>query len=80
MYNRLMEDVLQGGVYYEEVGQFIHRRIDNNVIADVRGWGLMQKIAKDVYKAEELHDSLGEFIARAINEAIEKWNKENENA
>lgn len=41
---------------------------DNNHIADIRGWGRIQYLEN----AEEKHDKMGEFIAEAINEKIER--------
>jgi len=42
-------------------------------VADVRGWGEMQNLFKlDMNKAAEFQDSVGKFIAEAINEKLER--------
>lgn len=56
---------IQGPVVYEEMGTMI---IDSNkeLICDIRGWGRFQKMKK----GEDEQDSVGKFIADAINEKL----------
>lgn len=54
-------------VYYDDMGQKIFDQ-DGKQIVDVRGWGWIQKIDEDEKKSGALQDSLGEEIARMIND------------
>lgn len=52
------------------------------MIAEVRGWGAMQNMVKeenggifDIEKAYEFQDKLGEWIAEAITEKLERERK-----
>ena len=54
-------------VEYSENGTYIYGA-DGLMIADVRGWGWIQKL-KD---PEKTQDEIGEFIAQAINEKLER--------
>lgn len=53
-------------VSYDRDGQMI---IDSegNPLADIRGFGLMISGTKDLKKASEIQDALGEMIATAFN-------------
>ena len=42
------------------------------MLLDVRGWGVIQKLFKNEDEACEFQDSLGAFIAEAINEKLER--------
>ena len=76
-----IKDFLGKKVKYDSYGQEIWAYDKNNglqKIADVRGWGAIQNLFADksgkidTKKAEEIQDQLGEFIAQAINEKLEK--------
>ena len=54
-------------VKYSSLGTYINDA-DDKMIADVRGWGWMQKLDNP----EKTQDEIGEFIAEAINEKIER--------
>ena len=41
----------------------------NNLVVDVRGWGRIEKMDNGM----ELHDTIGEIIAEALNE---KWSRD----
>ena len=51
------------------------------MIADLRGWGAIQNLFKlkggaiDFEKAEKFQDDLGQWIADAINEKLEREKK-----
>lgn len=45
---------------------------DGNRLADVRGFGAINKLFSDDEKAIQFHDEIGAFIADAINEKIER--------
>ena len=53
-------------VEYHDMGSYINDA-DGKMIADVRGWGWIQKLDNP----EETQDEIGEFIAQAINEKLE---------
>jgi hypothetical protein len=62
-------------VYYDEWGNSIWSKQkdgDNNMIADVRGWGVLQYKFKTVEEAEKFHDEVGKFITDAINEKVQR--------
>lgn len=54
-------------VRYSELGTYIYDAEDK-MIADVRGWGWIQKLKEPELK----QDAMGEFIAAAINEKMER--------
>jgi hypothetical protein len=54
-------------VEYSSFGTYIYDA-DDKMIADVRGWGWIQKLKNP----EDKQDALGKFIADAINEKLEK--------
>lgn len=68
-------------IVYDPQGQMIYG-VDKNDgitrIADVRGWGAIQQLFKDAKgnydldKAGEFQDKIGQFIADAINEKLER--------
>jgi len=58
--------IIKGKVKYDSMGTMIIDQ-QNNHILDVRGWGRFQHMAY----GEKIQDSVGEFIANAINEKIE---------
>lgn len=66
-------------VYYDEWGNCIWSRDkdgDNNMIADIRGWGILQYKFKTVEEAEKFHDEVGEFITQAIKEKLSRLPKQ----
>jgi hypothetical protein len=42
------------------------------MVAEIRGWGSLQHKFKNQKEAEEFQDQVGEFIAQAIKEKIER--------
>lgn len=52
-------------VRYDSNGTYIWDANDK-MIADVRGWGWMQKLKNP----EQIQDDIGEFIAQAVNEKL----------
>ena len=54
-------------VHYSELGTYIYDA-DNNMIADVRGWGWIQYMDNP----EAIQDNMGKFIADAINEKLDQ--------
>lgn len=76
-----MEEWLDGNIYFDKEGtQIFSRKTDGQiqVIADVRAWGAIQNIFidkkgfVDMRKAEAFQDQLGQFIAEAIQEKLDK--------
>jgi hypothetical protein len=60
-------------VYYDEWGNCIWNKGEdgsNNIIADIRGWGVLQYEFVTVLEAEKFHDEVGEFIVQAIKEKL----------
>lgn len=60
-----MKDLIKAPVKYD------HGYIwdaDGNMIAQVRGWGRLQYLPNP----EDKQDSIGQFVADAINEKLEK--------
>lgn len=45
---------------------------DMQMIADIRGWGRLQHKFKNIEEAEKFQDEVGEFIAQAIREKVER--------
>lgn len=48
---------------------------DGNRLADVRGFGAINKLFTDDEKAIRFNDEIGDFIAAAINEKIKRESK-----
>ena len=59
---------------YDEWGQIIwgHKGEDMQMLLDLRGWGAIQQLFKDQDKAANFQDELGQWIAEAINEKLQK--------
>lgn len=58
-------------VKYSDLGTYIYDANDK-MIADVRGWGWIQKLPNP----EKVQDGIGQFIVDAINEKIEREQRE----
>lgn len=58
-------------VQYSSLGTYINDA-DDKMIADVRGWGWLQKLPH----AEKTQDAMGQFIVDAINEKLERGSHE----
>lgn len=54
-------------VVYSSLGTYIYDA-EGKMIADVRGWGWIQKMKHP----EQVQDNMGQFIADAINEKYER--------
>lgn len=54
-------------VSYSSLGTYINDA-NGKMVADVRGWGWIQKLKHP----EKTQDEIGQFIVDAINEKIEK--------
>lgn len=63
-------------VYYDKFGQYLWSKQDadggSQMIADIRGWGALQHEFKTEEKAGNFQDEVGEFIAQAIREKVER--------
>jgi hypothetical protein len=79
-----VEDFIGEKVIYHVEGQNIYginNKGELQNIADVRGWGAIQNLFKNKdgsirnNEAESFKDELGQFIADAINEKLEKLKK-----
>ena len=64
-------DNIKYPVVYSSLGTYINDA-DDKMIADVRGWGWIQKLDN----AEATQDEIGTFIAEAINEKLERDKEE----
>jgi hypothetical protein len=77
-------DFINGEVSYDREGQYFWVHGNSNgiqMLAELRGWGAIQnmfvKSGKiDMKQAALFQDEVGEFIAAAINEKIERENKQ----
>ena len=45
---------------------------DGKMVAEVRGWGTLQYVFKTAEEAAKFQDKVGDFIAEAINEKIDR--------
>ena len=65
-------------VYYDNYGQYIWNRLNKKgsveMVAEIRGWSSLQYEFKTEEEAEKFQDEVGEFIAQAIREKIERIN------
>lgn len=62
-------------VQYDKYGTHIWNVEQNEsmqLIADVRGWGALQHEFKTEEEASKFQDEVGEFIAQAIREKVER--------
>lgn len=67
-----MKDII-GKVKYVKQGQIILDE-QGRLILDIRCWGWMQNYFKSETEAIKFQDKLGEFVAQAINEKLERVN------
>jgi len=51
----------------------------DNYVLSIRGWGAIQHMFKNIQEAHKFQDQIGEWIAEAINEKIEKESNETVN-
>lgn len=69
-------------VYYDKFGQYLWSKQDDEssqMIGKVRGWGTIQYEFKSGLDAEKFQDEVGEFIAQAIREKVERdFKKQNQ--
>lgn len=61
-----ISDIIKLPVKYDSMGTMIIDS-DNNLICDIRGWGRFQYMEE----GEKVQDSVGRYIADAINDKIE---------
>ena len=62
-------------VQYDKDGAYIWNIEQNNgmqMIANVRGWGAIQSLFKTEEEVLKFQDEVGEFIAQAIREKVER--------
>lgn len=78
MKNKITPEEFIGKAKYDEWGQYVWGvdKAGGKMIANVRAWGAIQnifgcKVAKST-EAVKFQDELGQFIADAINEKIER--------
>jgi hypothetical protein len=62
-------DFLDSEVYYDNEGQYFFTK-NGQMVCELRGWGRIQNMFKHQKDAEDFQDRLGEFIAKAINDAM----------
>ena len=74
-----IKDFIGHRVSYDGYGTYIwgervnkDGEIELQMLADVRGWGAIQNLFKTGEEACAFQDSIGEFIAEAINEKLER--------
>jgi hypothetical protein len=71
-----VEDFIGDKAKYDDHGQMIWGYKGNDIqkLLDisVRGWGAIQHLFKDQEEAAKFQDELGEWIADAINQKINK--------
>ena len=73
-------DYFKGKVTYDNEGQYFWITKPNGeitMLGELRGWGRIQQFFKkngqiDMKKAAAFQDEIGEFVAQAINEKLEK--------
>lgn len=63
-----------GKAQYDQEGQLIwgNKSGGLQMLCEVRGWGAIQHLFKSQEEAGKFQDYMGQFIAEAINEKIEK--------
>ena len=62
-------------VYYDEWGVRISNKKDigvSQLVADIRGWGAIQHLFKTQDEGQKFQNEVGEFIAEAIKEKIQR--------
>ena len=62
-------------VYYDEHGQYLWAKDSDGkiqMIGEVRGWGALQHEFEDEEESEDFQDEVGNFIADAINEKVQR--------
>jgi len=70
-----IQEYLKDGVYYAADGIAIYTKPDENLVADIRGWGRIANTIKNVELSAKFQDSVGQFIADAINEKLNTTSK-----
>lgn len=69
-------DFINGKVEYDKNGSQYFWIIDpkqgHTMLGELRGWGAIQKLFNNPDLASEYQDQIGQFIAEAINEKIER--------
>jgi hypothetical protein len=86
MGEKTIKDFINGPVQYDKYGGQYFWIVDKNdgmkMLASMRGWGAIQNLFKygtngqvNMEAAADFQDELGEFIAEAINEKIERLNQ-----
>jgi hypothetical protein len=63
-------------LHYDKFSQTIWNKSgndgDSQMVADIRGWGFLEYKFETVDEAAKFQDEVGEFIAEAIREKIER--------
>lgn len=62
---------ITGPIEYRQAGQYLYDA-EGKMIANVRGWGWIQYLK--VEDPEAVQDEIGQFIAEAISEKLEREN------
>ena len=73
-----VKEFMKGKVVYNKDTQMFSINKPNNfnpTILQLRGWGFVRNISEDCHEASEFQDEIGEYIAQAINEKIERDGK-----
>lgn len=85
---KLIREFIGNSVYYDEYGggyiwgetkegsQMIAQvdEPNNDYVLSIRGWGAIQNKLKTLKEAEDFQDSLGRWIADAINQKLKNEN------
>ena len=65
-------------VYYDEYGQYLWSKQSSDggiqMIGEVRGWGAIQNL--NIEDPDKFQDEVGKFIAEAINEKVQRLDKQ----
>jgi len=81
-----VKDFINGKVTYDNYGQYfwINTPEGLQMLAELRGWGAIQNLKEfkvngwiHEKEAGEYQDKIGEWIAQAINEKLEREQSEN---
>ena len=70
-----VKDFITSKVWFDDYGGYFWVRSKEHgeqMIAQIRGWGAIQKLFKTEEEARLFQDKLGRFIADAINEKLDR--------
>jgi len=75
--NKAVIDFIGDSVEYDQFcGTYLWGKKEGSdgmqMIGEIRGWGAIQNLFKTLQESEEFQDKLGNFIAEAITEKIQR--------